>query len=204
VALTNSYCTVAQLRTHLGDSGSSLSTDLLERAINATSRGVDKYTGRRFWQDSSVQVCTYRPDDPYVAWVDDISTTTGLVVKTDTTGDGTYATTWASTDYQLEPLNASAQDAAYCWWRIVAIDRYTFPAADRRPTLQVTAKFGWPATPDEVTEATILRAAALFKRSEAVFGVAGFGDLGVVRIGRQDPDVVELLGPYRRHDLVGI
>lgn len=204
MTITNGYATAAQLRTHLGDTGSTLTTELLERAINATSRSIDKWCGRRFWQDGTVQVRTYRPEDPYEAWTDDISTTTGLIVKTDTSGDGTYATTWSSTDYQLEPLNANVQDAAYAWWRLVAIDRYTFPTPTRRPTLQVTAKFGWPVVPPEVEEACLLRAAAIFKRSEAVFGIAGFGEFGVVRIGRQDPDVVELLSPYRRYDTVAI
>lgn len=202
--VVHGYCTLAQLRAHLGDGSSNLSEALLTRAINATSRSIDKWCGRRFWQDSTVVVRTYRPDDPYIAWVNDISTTTGLVIKTDTTGDGTFATTWATTDYQLEPLDADDADAAYAWWRIVAIDRYTFPTPVRRPTLQVTAKFGWAITPDEVEEACLLRAAAVFKRSEAVFGVAGFGEFGVVRIGRQDPDVVELLSPFRRFDAVGI
>lgn len=207
MAITNGYCTADELRVHLGDTGNLLDVDLLERAINATSRAIDKYCGypkRRFWQDGSATARVYRPEDPYVAWVDDISTTTGLIIKTDTTGDGTYATTWASTDYQLEPLNANLGDTAYAWWRIVAVDRYTFPSLGRRHTLQVTAKFGWAVVPDEVEEACLLRAAAIFKRNEAIFGVAGFGDMGVVRIGRQDPDVVDLLENFRRRDLVGV
>lgn len=196
--LTNPYCQGLELRSHLGDSGERLDSDSIDKAISASSRAIDKWCGRRFWQDGSVVARVYQPEDPYVAWVDDISTTTGLVIKTDTAGDGTYATTWASTDYQLEPLNANLTDAAYAWWRIVAIDRYTYPSSARRPTLQVTAKFGWSAIPDEVTEACLLKAASLFKRKDAPFGIAGFGDFGAVRIGRADPDVIDLLGPYRR------
>lgn len=193
MAVTNGYCTVAQLREHFADDTSLLTTALLERAINATSRAIDKFTGRRFWVDPTVQAKVFRPDDAYEADVDDISTTTGLIVATDTTGDGTFATTWASTDYQLEPLNANTDATAHAWWRIVAVDRYTFPVELRRTTLRVTAKFGWSAIPDEVEEACLLRAASIFKRKEAIFGVAGFGDFGVVRIGRQDPDVMDLL-----------
>jgi hypothetical protein len=190
------YCTAAELRDHFGDASSLLPEALLQRAISATSRAIDRHTGRRFWQDTAVQAKVYRPDDAYEAEVDDISTTTGLVVETDTTGDATWATTWASTDYQLEPLNASTESVAHAWWRIVAIDRYLFPVVARRTTLRVTARFGWSAIPDEVTEACLIRAAALFKRKEAVFGVAGFNGFGEVRIGRNDHDVVSLLHPY--------
>lgn len=196
MAVTNGYCTLPELQQHFGDAGSKLDEDLLSRAINATSRAIDRFCGRRFWQDASVQAKVYRPRDGDIAWVDDISTTTGLIVATDDNGDGTYETTWASTDYQLEPLNANTEAVAYAWWRITAIDRYLFPVDSLRSTLQVTARFGWSAVPDEVNEACILRAAAIFKRKEAVFGVAGFGDFGVVRIGRRDPDVMELLHPY--------
>lgn len=196
MAVTNGYCTRAELQQHFGDAGGKLDEDLLDRAINATSRAIDRHCGRRFWQDSVTQAKVYRPRDTDIAWVDDISTTTGLAIATDTTGDGVYDTTWASTDYQLEPLNASTESVAYAYWRIVAIDRYLFPVHSLRTTLQITARFGWSAIPDEVTEACILRAAALFKRKEAVFGVAGFNGFGEVRITRRDPDVMELLHPY--------
>ena len=196
MAVTNGYCTRLELQQHFGDAGGKLDEDLLDRAINATSRAIDRHCGRRFWQDTDAQTKSYRPRDTDIAWVDDISTTTGLVIVTDDTGDGTFGTTWASTDYQLEPLNADSESVAYAWWRITAIDRYTFPIHSLRTTLQVTARFGWSDIPDEVNEACILRAAAIFKRKEAVFGVAGFGDFGVVRIGRRDPDVMELLHPY--------
>lgn len=195
MAVVAGYCTVAQLRQHFGDEGNLLPEALLERAINATSRAIDKFTGRRFWQDAAVQTKTFRCDDAYEADVDDISTSAGLVVATDTTGNGSYATTWSASDYQLEPLNADTDAEAHAWWRITAVGTRLFPLHKYRATLQVTAKFGWSELPPEVEEACILRAAAIFKRKEATFGVAGFGEFGVVRIGRNDVDVVSLLHP---------
>ncbi|MEU7904113.1 hypothetical protein [Actinoplanes sp. NPDC049118] len=196
MAVINGYATVAELREHFGDANNQLTTVLLERAINATSRAIDKHTGRRFWQDATAQSKVFRVDDAYEADVDDISTTDGLIVATDSTGDGTFATTWAASDYQLEPLNADTEEVAHAWWRIVAVDRYTFPVHARRTTLRVTAQFGWSAIPDDVNEACLIRAAALFKRKEAIFGVAGFNGFGEVRIGRNDHDVVSLLHPF--------
>lgn len=201
MAVTNGYCTVEDLRSHLQDSGSRLDTGLLEKAITAASRAVDQHTGRRFWKDGSPTVRTYRTPYRDMAWVDDIATTTGLEVETDDNGDGTWATSWTlGTDFELWPDNADKTDTqAYAWWRIEAIGNYLFPYfATRRRTLRVTAIFGWSAVPDAVNSATILKAASLFQRKDAVFGVAGFGEFGPVRITRKDPDVIDLLHDYVR------
>lgn len=202
MTVTNGYCTLADLRGHLGDTGTTLSTTLLERAINATSRAIDQYCGRRFWQDASPVARRFAADDPTLAWVDDISTRTGLIVETDSLSDGTYATTWSSSDYELEPTNA-AEDG-FPWWRIAVAGALLFPTG-RRPGLRVTARFGWLAIPDDVNQAALIRAANLFKRREAPFGIAGSNDFGAVRISRRgDPDVVDLLDPYVRLDVCGV
>jgi hypothetical protein len=38
-----------------------------------------------------------------------------------------------------------------------------------------------------------------FKRYDSPTGVMGFGDLGVMRVGRVDPDVEKLLMPFRKN-----
>jgi hypothetical protein len=201
VAITNGYCTLQQLRDHFGDSGASLPTSLLERAINAASREIDEFCGRRFWIDETVQTRLYRPEFDDLVWVDDIATRTGLVIKTDSTGDGTYATTWATTDYELQPLNADVNGGAYCWTRIAAVGRYRFPTTGQYPGLQLIGKGGWSAEPPEVEQACIIRSAALVKRFESPFGVAGAGEFGVMRISRRDVDVYALLHSLMRLDV---
>lgn len=203
MAIVNGYCTLAELREHMGDAGTVLTTAVAERAIEAASRAIERWCGRKFWLDAGVTTRVYRPDDPYVAWVDDLGTSSGLIIKTDTTGDGSWATTWDSADYQLEPLNSNVVHGSdtitpYAWWRIHAIDDKTFPVSDSAVTLQVTGQFGWSAIPTDVEQACLIKAAALYERRNSVQGVAGFGDFGVVRIGRQDPDVGALLAPYRK------
>jgi hypothetical protein len=210
VAITNGYATLSELREHMGDTSTTLTAAVAERAIEAASRAIDRFCGRWFYQEAATSVRVYRPGDPYQAWVDDISTTTGLVVKTDTTGDASYATTWDAADYQLEPLNADVVGAGttvqpYAWWRIVAVDEKTFPVSTFRPTLQVTARYGWSAVPDDVQLACLIKSSALFERRNSPQGVAGFGDMGVVRISRYgDPDVVELLSAYTRQHVGAI
>jgi hypothetical protein len=199
MALTNPYCQVADVRSQLGDSASTLDTSLIEKAIAATSRAIDRYCNRRFWQDPAPVTRLYTALDPCVVDVDDISTAAGMIVKVDTGGDGTYATTWATTDYQLRPLNADADGGAFSWRQIAALGGKTFPCCryGGHPALQVTAQWGWSAIPDDVVEAAVLKSVSLFMRKDAPFGVAGFGDFGPVRITKRDPDVTDLLSPFQ-------
>lgn len=197
MAVVNGYATVEQVRAELGDDGERLPLALLEKAVSAASRAVDDWTGRRFWQDADPVARRYRTDGRRRVAVDDISSTTGLVVETGP-GDGTWDTTWTLDEhFELEPENADADGGAYAWWELVATGAHRFPCTRRR-SLRVTARWGWSEVPVQVEEATILRAVAIFKRKDAAYGVADFGEFGPVRITRQDPDVIALLSPFQR------
>lgn len=53
---------------------------------------------------------------------------------------------------------------------------------------------------DEVVRlAALMLASRWAKRGETPVGIAGFDDLGAVRITRSDPDIDELLAPYLPH-----
>jgi hypothetical protein len=50
-----------------------------------------------------------------------------------------------------------------------------------------------------VTEAVILQSSRLFTRLDSPLGIAGFGDMGAMRVSfKGDPDVNMLLSPYVR------
>jgi len=71
--------------------------------------------------------------------------------------------------------------------------------------VRVTATWGWATTPQSIATATRLQASRLFKRADSPLGVAGFGDMGAMRVSRyMDPDVELLLAPYRRGGVGGI
>lgn len=205
MTIVNGYCTAQELRDQLQDPGTNLSAALLDRAVNAASRAVDKHCGRRFWKDAAVTVRHYRPTRTSEVVVDDIADRTGVIVATDESLNASYSTVWSATDFELSPRNAdvvAGGDTVEPFAFTVINALYTagriFPVCTYRPTVQVTAKFGWSSVPDNVSEATLLKAAALFKRKDAPFGVAGFGEFGAVRITRADADVVDLLRPFRR------
>jgi hypothetical protein len=188
MTVVNGYLTVEELRNQLSDAGVNADLGQIERAIEATSRAIEDYAGRRFWKDATPTVRRYRPRDP------------GAVLVNDSTGDGSYATTWTlDTDFILEPLDADQADVtAYAWWQLTAIGDKAFPVGGRRPGLRVTATHGWSAIPAGVHQAAIIKATGLRNRVNAVWGVANFGEYGAIRITRKDVDVVDLLNPFCR------
>ena len=65
--------------------------------------------------------------------------------------------------------------------------------------VKVTGVWGWPAVPQAIEYATIMQSQRLFKRLDSPTGILGFGDMGAVRVTRQlDPDVAEMVNPFRR------
>lgn len=206
----------ADLKVHLkagGITGSQHDTTVTN-AVNATIAAVIRYCGRSFEKvalaSETARVYTRQGEgtwrgieSPYTAVVHDIWDTTNLVVKTDQGDDGTFETTWASTDYQLEPLNLLEGDSYSPYWRIRAVEGRVFPCSSRRAALQVTAAWGWTAVPADVKQAALIKAARVWMRKDSPQGVAGFGEFGVVRISRQqDPDVADLLDPFRHPKMV--
>lgn len=51
--------------------------------------------------------------------------------------------------------------------------------------------------PEAIVQALLMRAASLYRRRQTPEGVSGVGDFAVVRVGRNDPDVMRLENPYR-------
>lgn len=193
------YATLQELMEQVGTDRQADQTALTV-ALSTAERVVDRITRRRFTADTVATARVYRPDHGLMAWVDDFHTTTDLVVKTDTSDNATWTTTWASTDYELGPLNGISGGLTgfpYQWLR--AVGSYWFPKGNRRAaSLQVTAKWGWAAVPDPVRSATLIAAEELWRMKDAPFGVAGISGLdGALMRVRQNPYVASLLDPYR-------
>lgn len=213
MALTNAYSTLAQLRDELGYKPAETADDTkLELSINAASRQFDGYCGQRFWQDPTVAVYEFYPESATTVRVDDpeyllggISTLTGLIVKVDIDLDGTFESTLLiNTDFQPRPRNALLMVPAhpYTELEIVPVGSQAFfpRAMYGRASVQITAKMGWPAVPDDVTKACLIQAAQLFKANQAVFGGVALGDAGAAMYVRSsiNPLAAALLAPYRK------
>lgn len=190
------YTTLAVLKASLGITDTNDDT-ALGVAITAASRAIDQHTGAQFFTTTEARL--YEPADGYSVWVDPFTTTSGLVVKTGT--NGTYPTTINAADVTPWPYNAPSKDGAYC--KLQVATGFLPAAMWGRPTVQVTATWGYGSVPSAVAEACRLKAARLFRRKNSPEGVAGSSEFGVVRISRfEDPDVAMLLAPYTR-PLVG-
>lgn len=202
MAIVNGYATLAEVKAAARITDS-IDDSLLETAIESSSRDIDAYTERVFFNTGATAVTRiYIPENIFLLETDDIISVTSI--KSDTTGEGGFDQTWASTDYQLEPLNGLAGGIATPFTRVRAVGDYLWPIYEPRDinagqaSVQIVARFGFNSIPSAIKQATILSSLRAYKRYESPTGVLGFSDMGVVRIGRLDPDVARLIDPYRK------
>ncbi len=194
--MANEYGTLAALKEKLGIETADASRDtLLNSALAAASRGIDRATGRRFWLDTVSAARTYRlhgrvvrEEDGEVLLVDDIGDITGMVVESGSSASGPFT---AVTGYETTPDNALADGHA-----ITGLLRPNSIWGTSFTRIRVTAKFGWPAVPDDITEAALIQATRLFKRKDSPEGIIGSAEWGVRNLSRRDPDVWALIEPY--------
>jgi hypothetical protein len=203
MAISNGYATLAEIKQYLSITDST-DNDLLEQAVESASRSIDRLANRRFFADTTASARTYRVSSPVILYLDDISSTTGLIVQTDDDGDGTFETTLTlNTDYVLDPLTAASLGRPFTQVTVVSTSK-TFPIFPGllqnglRPGVQVTAKWGWPAVPADIRQACLILSADLYKRKDSPGGVIGLGDLGAVRMTPLGRDVTNIVRAYQK------
>lgn len=194
MAIENGYCSLAQVKASARITDN-VDDDLLELAVEAASREIDQACERVFYNvGNATRIFAAR--DSFVCEIDDIHTFTTL--KTDPESDGNYTVTWANTDFTLEPLNGISGGISQPFNLIRARDTYLFPLENGEPLVQVTGNWGWASIPKAIEQATVILASRIYKRNDSPLGVAGFGDIGVIRVGKLDPDVEALIHPFRK------
>jgi len=203
MAITNGYATLVGIKAYLSISDTTDDT-LLETLVESASRSIDKIANRRFYADTSATVRLYRAYSDVFVYTDDISSTTGLIVKVDEAGNGTYSKTLTlNTNFIMDPLTADALGRPFTQLTMVSNTESwpIFPGLTQnglRPGVQVTAKFGWPSIPSDVNVACLILTADLYKRKDAPGGVLGLGDLGVIRMSPVGRDVSQMVRAYQK------
>ena len=198
MTITNGYALLTDIKARLGSGlDRSAPDEMLEHCVEAASRYIDGVTGRRFYLDGSASARLFVPNGSPMLFVDDIGATSGLVVKTDDDLDGDGDTTITATDYQLSPVNAIGQGRpatairyATCW-----------PVARSGwASIEVTARWGWPAVPTDIKEACLIAAARLFAQRNAPTGILGASLEGMPTqvLGTDAPTFWRLVGPFRK------
>lgn len=174
MAITDSYATVEEYRAGVEKPDAGDDTEI-ERDLATISRHIEHITGRFFQSDTSVvnriYTTPYRgflnaeAENPWRGLgrfssmdVDDIATTTGLVIVIDEDRDGSFAdeTPLAASDYRLLPLNAPLGPEPKPYNRI-EIPSWSSRMGAWPPAtqVQITARWGWPAVPEPVRAACI-------------------------------------------------
>jgi hypothetical protein len=194
--MTVKYATLSQVKAALRITDQ-IDDSLLNTSIDAASRWVDGWCGRTFTKASGTSTKDYVPSgrmEPL--FVNDLTTVVSIRIDEDL--DRTFTTLLNPIDFQLEPVNGSFGNG-FPFYIIRPQEDGYWPTSYGRATVRVQATYGWPAIPDAVREATILQASRLYTRLDSPLGIAGFGDMGAMRVSfKGDPDVTMLLAPYRR------
>lgn len=201
MAVTNGYITVADLKNAIGDDTLSGTRDLVyEVAIESASRQIDNWCDpkgtRHFWSSPSPTPRVFFPSNSYLVKPGFFSTTEGLVVKTDGTGNGVFESTWDSVDYQAQP---GARPNGEAFTKLVATGDRLWPVNGRRQCVEVTAKWGWAAIPKHVWQATQILAIAFYRSKDFTGDAVGFDDRekdGGWSVYRLAESMIE---PYKLH-----
>lgn len=206
--MSHQYVDKNTLKTWMGLSGSTQDTNL-DVALDAASAAIDAYCGRQFTISAAVETRLYDCEFMDYADVDDIATTTGLIVKT-LNADGSVAETLTlNTDYYLAPYNADKLDPILPFTKIImALEKSgkVLPT-EHRQGLSITAKFGSPIqeganpVPAAVTQATLIQASRFFQRKNSPMGFSGNPETGqpaVVFLSELDPDVKNLVKSFKK------
>lgn len=190
------YTDTATVKSAIGKTSADDRDDLIDAAIAAACRQIDQRCGRYFYIDNAATSRTFRARGNVtydgldeLIYVDDIATSVGLVVETSAGVGGTWSTVSAAS-YELGPDNADAYGRP--WTEVRGSAGWLSCTAKVR----ITATWGWPAVPDEITQAATLLAARLYRRKDSPEGVLGSAEWGTVRVSRVDPDVEALISAY--------
>lgn len=203
------YADTTALNTYIGATMGATNMGNAPLALTAASRAVEAYTGREYTTESTATGRQFEVMSDKVAFVDDFYTTTGLIVALDEDDDGTAETTLTTADYQLYPLNGRITGIGACSYTQIRLVNRWFYGWGRgdwrdwrptRPTLHVTAKWGWASVPDVIERATLMLAAEMLKDPETPFGIIGFeGNVSpaLIRL-RANPRIAQALEPFVR------
>lgn len=198
MAIVNGYATLTAVKAAARITDT-VDDELLETAIESSSRMIDGYCERRFYTNGT-ETRYVAATNSYVVDVDDIAGT-AITVETSAGLDGVYDETWDPSDYQLEPLNRTNAGLDFPITRLRAVGDYLFPVdpVAMETGVKITGVFGFgTAVPAAVKQACILASLRQYARYSSALGVAGFGDMGAVRVARIDPDIQSMLMPFRK------
>ena len=166
----------------------------LEAAIEAASRDIDDQTGRTFFGNTATRYYVVGEDTEGSTLTLDRAL---LSVTTLTNGDGSTLT--ENTHFVLLPLNEDAKHEIYLVPS--GLKQWSYTSDPYTDTVSVLGSWGDASSaPANIKQACLLRAAWLYKRKDAVYGVQGTTQLGQITMRMpSDSDFWSLIAPYKRY-----
>lgn len=202
MTITNGYITLAEYKTYGTARGQSASADtsddaMIEALIEAASRYIERQTGRQFYKDSVAVARYFTASTAHYLSVFDL--VSASEIKTDSDGSRSYSTTWASTDYDLEPYESAQLSKPYS--RVYPTPQAVnfFPVGVRRG-VKITGIWGWPSVPRDIWEAcqTIVMSAYAARSGQASSGKLTITSAGlIIRPEEVPPKAQETFRIYR-------
>ena len=187
------YTDVATVKTYLGITGTTWDDEIADDIATA-ARDIDQQCDQFFYETAANQTRGYIPQNPGYCITDPISEFVSLTAQ---------ESTWVrDQDFMLEPLNNDLQGQPFTAIRTIArpfiFTQAQIPAgwAGFDGRIYITAKFGWPAVPNQIVQANKIAAARLFHRKNAPLGVISFSNEVAARMAGADADVNHLLEPF--------
>jgi len=167
----------------------------IQAVLKSASQSIEGHCGQQFNKsdEDTTKIVTSRCwdllDVPPL-----VSVTT---VETDGNGDGTYETTWETTDFDLFPYDAADILKPYLQIRRSRAGTLRFPTGVRG--VRVTGIWGWPEVPAPVKEVCFLMANRLKSLWDAPFGASGSTNPEMAGLNMTmsiTPLLKQMLAPY--------
>jgi hypothetical protein len=182
MTITNGLATLAEFKAYATVRGGTSTTDtgddaVAEDIIEQVSRYLEGETGRRFWKNSTDETRYFETNNSYRCHVDDLSAAP-TSVSVDYSDDRTYTALSTTTDYEINPPNASLDGWPYTQIHILPTSSAYFPVTRRG--VKVVGKFGFPAVPDDVKGLCL---AIAFNNYQARSGQSSPGNITVTAAG---------------------
>ena len=193
------YATRSQAKSRMDIADTNTNFDaLIDDLLELASRKIDDYCNvvhGHFSAGAATETRHYTAHDTECLYLDNLLSITSL--RTDNGGNRTYSATWAITDYDLKPYNASLDDRPYNEIEVVSSGGFVFPVGTQRG-VKITGVFGYSsATPPQIREACLLILARFRARQASPFATVGAAEVGIFRVSAIDPDVASILDHYR-------
>lgn len=174
-----------------------------DAAMNAQAKAAGEGFVKRYCQrsfelaDTSATARVFIPAHcSPILRVHDFCDTASLVVSN-------YGTTVASTDYQLEPLNAVDWSGAAVPYEQIRLLYSTWTMYGGLATATITAKWGWTTIPAEVVEAVKLIGKDWVQQRSTTLGYVNT-QAGPAGTGGRNWAAMNLLQPWRRVEAFGL